>query len=145
MGLPRLNAPPQPRSYRRVAALPVLLAALGLVAAGGPQASAASGASCSASYGTQAQWSGGFVSMVTLSNTGTTALTSWTVTFTFRGDQTVTFQWGTTATQSGESVTAANLSYDASVAVGGHAWFGFNGTWSSSDAPPASLTCTPAN
>jgi len=122
-----------------------LLVSLGLVAAGGPRASAASGAaSCSASYATQSQWSGGMVIGVTVTNTGTTALTAWTVTFTFGGDQKVTSGWGATVTQSIEYVTATNASYDGSVAPSASTSFGFQGTWSTSAAAPASLTCTPS-
>ena len=128
---------------RRIAVLvPVPLAALGLVAAAGPPASAATG--CSASYSTQSQWSGGFVGSVTVTDTGTSALTAWTVTFTFGGDQEVTSEWNASLTQSIEYVTATNESYNGSVAAGASTSFGFQGTWSSSDAAPATVTCTPA-
>src|SRR5207244_2822849 len=120
--LPLLNAPSgastrQRPLPRRIVAmlLPALLISLSLAAAG-PRASAAPG--CSASYATQSQWSGGMVSGVTVTNTGTSALTAWTVTFTFGGDQKVTNAWGASVTQSIEYVTAANASYDGSVAVG---------------------------
>src|SRR5258707_1027145 len=79
---PRLNAPSEastrhPLLFRLVAMLlPVLLVSLGLVAAGGLWANAASAATgCSASYATQSQWSGGLVAGVTVTNTGTSALT----------------------------------------------------------------------
>jgi endoglucanase len=128
---------------RRIAVLVLVpLAALGLVAAAGPPASAATG--CSASYSTQSQWSGGFVGSVTVTDTGTSALTAWTVTFTFGGDQKVTSAWNASLTQSIEYVTAANESYNGSVAAGASTSFGFQGTWSSSDAVPATMTCTPA-
>jgi len=135
------------RLFRLVALLlPVLLAGLGLAATGGPAASAATAAAgCSAAYATQSEWSGGMVSGVTVTNTGTSALTAWTVTFTFGGDQKVTNAWGATLTQSIEYVTATNASYDGSVAAGSSTSFGFQGTWSASDAVPASLTCTPAS
>ena len=150
MRFPRLNAPSEasarqhPLPRRLVALLlPALLVSLVLVAAGGPRASAATG--CSASYATQSEWSGGMVSGVTVTNTGTSALTAWTVTFTFAGDQKVTNAWGASVTQSIEYVTATNASYDGSVAAGASTSFGFQGTWSTSDAVPASVTCTPAS
>jgi hypothetical protein len=123
--------------------LPALLVSLSLAAVAGPRASAATG--CSASYATQSQWSGGLVAGVTVTNTGTSALTAWTVTFTFGGDQKVTSAWGASLTQSIEYVTAANASYDGSVAAGASTSFGFQGTWSTSDAAPASVTCTPGS
>jgi hypothetical protein len=129
----------------------VLLVSLGLVAAAGPQASAATTANtataataCSASFAVQSQWSGGLVGGVTVTNTGTSALTAWTVTFTFGGDQKVTSAWGASLTQSIESVTATNASYDGSLAPSASTSFGFQGTWSTSDAAPSSLTCTPS-
>jgi endoglucanase len=153
MRFPRLNAllaastGRQPSSSRLVALLlPALLVSLSLVAAGGPRSDAATAATgCSASYATQSQWSGGMVSGVTVTNTGTSALTAWTVTFTFGGDQKATSAWGASLTQSIEYVTATNASYDGSVAVGASTSFGFQGTWGTSDAVPASLTCTPAS
>jgi endoglucanase len=122
-----------------------LLCALGLVVAAGPapQASAATG--CSASYATASQWSGGFVGGVTVTDTGSTALTGWTVTFTFGGDQKVTSAWNAALTQSINYVTASSLSYNGSVAAGGSTSFGFQGTWSGSDAAPAIVTCTPSS
>jgi hypothetical protein len=125
--------------------LSALLACTGLMTSvAASQASAATG--CSASYTTQSQWAGGFVAGVTVTNTGTSALTGWTVTFTFGGDQKVTSSWSTSLTQSGEYVTAANASYNGPVAVGSSTSFGFQGTWSASDAPPAAagIVCTPA-
>jgi hypothetical protein len=128
---------------RRVAAVvPALVLGLGLVAVASGPAGAAT--SCSASYTTQSQWSGGFVANVTVTDTGIPALSGWTVTFTFGGDQKVTNSWNTSLTQSAESVTANNASYNGTVAAGSSTSFGFQGTYASSDAAPASLTCSPA-
>jgi endoglucanase len=133
-----------PRPLRRAAALvPVLTLGIGVMAAAGPATGAT--ATCSATYSTESSWSGGFVGAVTVSDTGTTALTGWTVTFSFGGDQTVTDSWDASLTQSLEYVTASNLSYNGSLAAGSSTSFGFQGTWSASDAAPPSLTCTPAS
>jgi endoglucanase len=123
--------------------LPVVMLGLGLTVATAPQAGAATG--CTATYTTQSEWGGGFVGSVTVTDTGTTALTGWTVTFTLGGDQKVTSAWNASLVQSIEYVTASNLGYNGSVAVGASTSFGFQGTWSSSDAVPASLTCTPSS
>ncbi len=140
---PTAGARRAPRLRRHLAALaPVPLVAVGLVAIAAPQARAATG--CSASYTTQSSWSGGFVGSVTVSNTGTSALSAWTVTFSFGGDQKVTSAWNATLTQSIEYVTATSMSYNGSVAAGASTSFGFQGTFGSSDAVPAALTCTPA-
>jgi endoglucanase len=132
-----------PKPLRLSAALTLALPlCVGVIVAAGPPASAQTG--CSASYSTESQWSGGFVASVTVTDTGTTALTGWTVTFSFGGDQSVTNSWNTTLSQSLEYVTASNASYNGSVAAGSNTSFGFQGTWSASDAVPASVTCTPA-
>jgi hypothetical protein len=129
---------------RRIAALvPALVLGLGLIAATGQQASAAT--SCSASYSTQSEWGGGFVGSVTVTNTGSTALTGWAVTFTFGGGQQVTSAWNASLTQSIEYVTATSLNYNGAVAPSGSTSFGFQGTWSGSDKVPASVTCTPSS
>jgi hypothetical protein len=114
-----------------------------MVAATSTAASAQTG--CSATYATESEWSGGFVGSVTVTNNGSTALTGWTVTFSFGGDQQVSDAWNASLTQSLEYVTASNESYNGSVAAGSSTSFGFQGTWSASDAVPASLTCTPSS
>ena len=98
-------------------------------------------AACHVVYSTQSQWTGGFTANVTLTNTGSTAWTSWTLGFTYPGDQKVTSSWNTgSLTQSGQSVTATNASYNGSVAPAASTSFGVQGTWASSDAPPTSFT-----
>ena len=74
---------------------------------------------------------------------GSQALSGWTVSFTWPGDAQITSAWGATAIQSGKSVTLTNASYDGSLAAGTtQSNIGFQGTWSSSDALPATVTCT---
>jgi glycosyl hydrolase family 9/cellulose binding protein with CBM2 domain len=46
------------------------------------------------------------------------------------------------ATQTGEQVTVTNEPYNGQVAAGGTVTVGFNGSYSASDAFPASVTCT---
>jgi hypothetical protein len=64
----------------------------------------------------------------------------WTLTFTFPGDQKITSAWNAAVTQADRSVTAANLSYNATISPGGSQSFGFQGTWTASDAAPASFS-----
>jgi O-glycosyl hydrolase len=109
-------------------------------ASSSPSPSAGPSATCTVAYSTTSQWAGGFTASVTIGNTGTSAITNWTLKFTFGGDQKVTNAWNTTLTQSGEAATATNLSYNATIAPGGNTSFGFQGTWTNSDAPPTSFT-----
>lgn len=85
-------------------------------------------------------WQGGFTANVTVADNGGTAINGWTLTFTFPGDQEITNAWNATVTQTGASVTATNLSYNATISPGGSQTFGFQGTWTSSDASPTSFS-----
>ncbi|WP_030437591.1 cellulose binding domain-containing protein [Actinoplanes subtropicus] len=86
------------------------------------------------------EWSGGFTANLTVTNTGTSAIDGWTVKFSFPGDQKVTNAWNATVTQSGTAVTATNAGYNGTIAPGANATFGFQGTWSASDAAPTAFT-----
>ncbi len=98
------------------------------------------GGGCQVVYSTQSQWTGGFVAAITITNTGGSTISGWTLKFTFPGDQRITGTWNGATSQSGESVTITNLSYNGSIAAGGNTSLGFQGTWTSSDAAPASFT-----
>ena len=104
-----------------------------------PTSSTGAGLACHVTYSTQSQWAGGFVANVTVANSGTVGINGWTLSFTFPGDQKVTTAWNAALTQSGGNVTAANLSYDGAISPGANVSFGFQGTWSSSDAAPSSF------
>jgi O-glycosyl hydrolase len=98
------------------------------------------GATCTVTYSTASQWAGGFVAGVSIANGGTSPISGWTLKFTFPGDQKITNAWNGTATQSGESVSITNATYNATIAAGGSTSVGFQGTWTSSDAIPTSFT-----
>jgi cellulase/cellobiase CelA1 len=91
-------------------------------------------------YTTTSQWGGGFTANVVITNKGTSTINGWNLGFTFAGDQKITNAWNATTSQSGEAVTATNMSYNATIAPGGNTSFGFQGTWTNSDSPPTSFT-----
>jgi O-glycosyl hydrolase len=95
---------------------------------------------CHVSYATQSQWAGGFVANVTIASPGSSPISGWTLGFTFPGDQKITNAWGGTVSQDGEQVSIANASYNGAIATGSSVSLGFQGTWTSSDATPASFT-----
>lgn len=94
---------------------------------------------CHVTY-TPNNWQGGFTANVTVSDTGSSAINGWTLTFVFPGDEMITSVWNATVTQNGTSVTAANMSYNAAIPPGGSQSFGFQGTWSADDASPTSFS-----
>lgn len=91
--------------------------------------------SCHVTYAPNS-WPGGFTANVTVTNTGSSAIDDWTLSFTYPGDQHITNAWNATVTQTGTSVTATNLSYNAVIAPGASQSFGVQGTWSTSNTSP---------
>jgi len=102
---------------------------------------AGGGFACHIAYSITNQWSGGFGAAITINNTGTTAISSWTLTWTFANGQTITQLWNGSETQSGANVTVNNLSYNGTIAAGGnYSGMGFNGTWNNTtNAVPTSF------
>jgi len=98
------------------------------------------GGSCQVVYTTTDQWTGGFTASVAITNTGSSAISSWTLKFTFPGNQAITDAWNGVESQSGENVTISNESYNGAIAAGGSTSLGFQGTWSTSDAAPTAFT-----
>ena len=98
------------------------------------------GGTCKVAYSTQSHWGGGFVAGVTITNTGTSAISGWTLKFTFPGDQKITNAWNGQESQSAENVTITNESYNATIAPGANTSLGFQGTWTNSDAVPTAFT-----
>lgn len=96
---------------------------------------------CGAAYSVVNSWAGGFQGQVTVT-AGATAISGWTVKFTFGGDQKITQIWSATDTQSGEQVTASALGYNGTLGAGASTTFGFNGSFVNSDAAPSGVTCT---
>jgi hypothetical protein len=102
--------------------------------------SSGGGGSCEVIYTTTDQWTGGFTASVAITNTGSSAISSWTLKFTFPGNQAITDAWNGVESQSGENVTISNESYNGAIAAGGSISLGFQGTWSTSDAAPTAFT-----
>ncbi|MCG5467515.1 cellulose-binding domain-containing protein [Micromonospora sp. LAH09] len=125
-----------------VAVLAAAVTATGTALLTGP-ASAAPG--CRVDY-TPNQWSGGFTANIKVAP-GDTAVSSWTVTWTYAGDERVTNGWNATVSQAGSTVTARNASYNGSIPAGGATEFGVQGTFGSSGGAPTgfSLNGVPCN
>jgi hypothetical protein len=112
-----------------------------------PTSTVVSGLACRVSYVVQNQWAGGFTANLTITNTGSTALNGWTLTFTFAAGQQVTQLWNGSVTQSGGTVTISNASYNGQVAAGAavNPGPGFNGSWNGSNPNPTSFTLNGAH
>ncbi|MFK4099759.1 cellulase family glycosylhydrolase [Streptomyces sp. NPDC019531] len=99
-------------------------------------------AACTAAYTVSSDWGSGFNAEVKVTNSGSAALSSWKVTWTWPGAQQVTSMWNASYTQSGSTVTATNASHNGAVPVGGSASFGFGGAPGGGGVP--SVSCTAA-
>ncbi|POX46149.1 cellulose 1,4-beta-cellobiosidase [Streptomyces sp. Ru71] len=123
-----------------------LIAALALTAGSGaaaltavPAGAAAAAPACTVDYKVQNQWDTGFTAAVTVTNNGA-AKTGWSLKWTYGGNQKIGNAWNAKVTQSGTAVTAANESYNGSLSTGGSASFGFQASYSGSNAVPAAFT-----
>jgi cellulose 1,4-beta-cellobiosidase len=99
------------------------------------------GPKCTVNYAIGNQWPGGFGASFSIVNNGTTALTNWTLTWTFANGQTITQLWNGIETQSGANVTVTNEPYNGSIPAGGTlSGMGFNGTWTTTNAIPTAIS-----
>jgi mannan endo-1,4-beta-mannosidase len=100
---------------------------------------------CRAVYAQQGgNWPGGFQGGVTVTNTGTTATTGWTLTITFGAGQRITQIWGGKTTQTASPYTVTPESWNAALAPNASATVGFLGSWTGSNpAPTVSCSRTP--
>jgi len=73
--------------------------------------------SCTVTYRVARTWPGGFQAQAVLTNTSTSPVSGWTLTWSLADDQRVTGLWNGNFTQSGRRVQVTNASYDASTYV----------------------------
>jgi glucose/arabinose dehydrogenase len=97
---------------------------------------------CRVAY-TISPWGGsnGFTADLSLTNTGTAPINGWTLSFTLPAGQALTPPgWSATWSQSGQSVSATPLSWNATLPPNQPTSIGFNGTLSGNAAEPTSFT-----
>ena len=95
---------------------------------------------CRVTYATSAQWAGGFVADVKVTNLGPAPVTGWTLAFDFGGDQRIATVWNATFRQTGPAVTLTNLDWNRVIAPGAGASVGLVGSWTTNDAKPTAAT-----
>lgn len=102
---------------------------------------ASSGFGCHVVYTISPQNNTAFGAAISIENTGSAAISSWSLTWTFANGQTVSQLWNGTESQSGANVTVTNLSYNGTIAGGTtYTGMGFNGTWNgTTNAVPTSF------
>ena len=127
-----------------VAASAIAAGVLGLAAVGTQPAAQAAASSCSAAYSVSSDWGTGFTAAITVTNNGTSAITGWTLTYSYTGNQALSQGWSGNWSQSGKTITVTNASYNGSLAAGANTQLGANFSYTGTNTAPASVTCTPA-
>jgi Cellulose binding domain len=82
----------------------------------------------------------GAVSQLRIRNTGGSAVNGWTLTWSFPGNQQITNMWNAVPTQTSQSVSARDATWNRTIAAGGTAAFGFQATYSGTNARPSAFT-----
>ncbi|MBO3083131.1 exoglucanase CbhB [Cellulomonas fengjieae] len=95
--------------------------------------------SCKVSYNANS-WNSGFTASVKVTNTGTTALSGWTLGFSFANGQRVTQGWSADWSQSGTAVTAKNAAWNGTLGAGQSIDIGFNGSHTGTNNNPTAFT-----
>jgi mannan endo-1,4-beta-mannosidase len=96
---------------------------------------------CTATYTKVNEWPGGFQGQVTVTNTGSTPVTGWSVGVTFTGGQQMTQIWGGRTTLGSNPYTVVNETWNGDLAPNASTSFGFLGSWSGTNPSP-SLSCS---
>ena len=96
---------------------------------------------CHVIYNNVNQWNTGFQVAITIQNTGTVGINSWTLKWTLSGNQQITGLWNGSYTQSGQAVTVNNLSYNGTISAGGgYDGVGFTANYGGTNPPPTSFS-----
>ncbi|MGB2567583.1 GH12 family glycosyl hydrolase domain-containing protein [Micromonospora citrea] len=105
-----------------------------------PSSPPPSNAACTVKYTPASVWNSGFTADVTITNRGSSTINGWNLTYNLPSGQRVTNAWNATVTQSGSAVSARNVSFNGSIAPGGTANFGYQGTLSGAYSSPTSFS-----
>ena len=100
--------------------------------------------SCKVAY-SASSWNTGFTASIKVTNTGTTAISNWTLGFSFANGQTITQGWSADWSQSGAAVTGKGLSWNSTLAPGASTDIGFNGSHSGTNNAPTAFTINGAS
>jgi len=99
---------------------------------------------CTATPTVQSQWGNGYVVQpVTVTNTRTTAITGWRVTFTLPSGHAIVGSWNATLSGTTGTITASNMGYNGNLGPSGSTSFGFQASRPNGDSQTATgFGCT---
>lgn len=96
---------------------------------------------CSVNYQKTDDWGGGFTADVRIKNLNSTNIKTWTLSWSFSGNQYILSDWDTNISQTGQNVSARNLGYNSTIlANGGIVTFGFNASYWGTNNNPTSFS-----
>ncbi|GAA3145494.1 glycoside hydrolase family 48 protein [Streptomyces rameus] len=110
---------------------------LSMLATAVPAAHAAS-VQCGVDYKTN-DWGSGFTADLTITNRGSDPIDGWTLTYAYSGNQRLSNGWNGTWSQSGQTVTVKNASYNGTIAAGAAVSTGAQFSYSGTNTAPASF------
>ncbi|WP_448316392.1 extracellular catalytic domain type 1 short-chain-length polyhydroxyalkanoate depolymerase [Streptomyces sp. CO7] len=84
-------------------------------------------------------WNTGLTDNITITNTGPSTLTGWTLTFTLASGQTITSGWNATYSPNSGNVTAKGLGYNGTLAPGATTTIGFQATHTGDSGRPTNF------
>jgi endoglucanase len=91
---------------------------------------------------TKNDWGQGFTANLKITNTGSSPIKNWKLSFNFAGNQKITQGWSATWTQSGTLVNATPVAWNQTIQPGQSIEVGFNASYSGSNANPTNFALT---
>jgi cellulase/cellobiase CelA1 len=85
-------------------------------------------------------WNNGLTSNITITNTGSSTISGWSLVFTLPGGQTITSGWSATYSPGSGQVTARNVQYNGDIAPNASITVGFQATHTGDNSAPASYS-----
>ncbi|MDX8142421.1 cellulose binding domain-containing protein [Lentzea sp. BCCO 10_0061] len=85
-------------------------------------------------------WNNGLTSNITITNTGSSPISGWSLVFTLPGGQTITSGWSATYSPASGQVTAKNVQYNGDIAPNASITVGFQATHTGNNSAPASYS-----
>ena len=82
-------------------------------------------------------WNTGLTANLTITNTGPTAVSGWTLAFTLRPGQAITSGWSATYSPASGSVRATSAAYNGALPPGGSTTIGYQATHTGDSGPPS--------
>jgi Cellulose binding domain len=99
-----------------------------------PTTVAQGGTTCRVSYSADWQSTVAFGGNGTITNTGSSPISGWTLAFTFAGNQKIDVSWGSSYSQTGQQVTINNAGWNGLINPGESVGFGYRATYTGSNA-----------